>query len=105
MAKRVLSLEAINSIFETLFSLNDNGDTLDLLNRLKGAITGRLLSEVAEEKVSTRRQFEAKSFTLDEAVEAFGLSYSYKIRNYDKHHWKIETMPNFELVQPSECFS
>jgi len=45
---------------------------------------GRLLSELAEEEVSTHRQ--AKSFTLDEAVEAFGLTYSEQISNYYENH-------------------
>ena len=91
-----LSLEDINSLFERLFSLIDtsNDDSVSFLNWLK-AVKGRFLSEVAEEE--TRRQ--AESFTFDEAVEAFGLTYD------DNHYLKIEEMPGFELVQPSECFS
>ena len=96
LSRANLSLEDINSLFERLFSLIDtsNDDSMSFRNWLK-AVKGRFLSEVAEEE--THRQ--AESFTFDEAVEAFGLTYD------DNHYLKIVEMPGFELVQPSECFS
>lgn len=95
-----LSLEAINSVFETLISLNDpsNDDYLSFLKKGKDT----LLSDLAEEMVSTRRQ--AKSFTLEEAVETFGLTYREEIDD-EKHFWKIDTMPDFKPIEPTECFS
>lgn len=62
-----------------------------------------MVSEVAEEEVSTDSTHrQAKDYTLEEAVEAFGLLYSDQISKYNKHRWKIETMSDYIL--PSEYF-
>jgi len=107
MAKRSradLSLEAINLVFDRLFAVADTSnaadDTLGILKRLKD----QMLSELAEEEVATHTE-QAKEFTLNEAVEAFGLTYSTKMSDYkEKHHWKIEALPDVKPFQPSECF-
>jgi len=95
-------LEAINLVFETLFAITNTSKpeddvTLGILKNLKH----RALSAAAEEEEFIRKA--AKEFTLDEAVQDFGLTYSSKMSESEKHWWKIEALPDVKTFQPSSC--
>lgn len=97
-------LEAINRVFETLFdiantskSTSDTTLTLSILKKLKH----QALSAAAEEEEFIRKA--AKEFTLDEAVQTFGLKYRSNLRESAKHQWKIEVLPDVTTFQPSAC--
>ena len=84
MAKRSradVSIEAIYSVFERLSAVIDTSNAADdtrILKRLKDQV----LSELAEEEGAIHMQ--AKEFTLSEAVEVFGLTYSTKMSDLGK---------------------
>jgi len=90
--------EAINSVFEILFaSANPYTDNVSIQDLKK--LKHRLLSE--PEAKSIRKA--AKEFTLDEAVQDFGLTYSRKVKE-TKYRWQIEALPDVQTFQPSACF-
>jgi hypothetical protein len=94
--------ETINLFFGRLFAIANTSKpadniTLSILKQLKLQV----LSAAAEEEEFIRKA--AKEFTLDEAVQEFGLMYSPELRETTKHWWKIEVLPDVKTFQPSAC--
>jgi hypothetical protein len=92
----------INLVFERLFDIANtskptNDVTLSILKKLKH----QALSAAAEEEEFTCKA--AKEFTLEEAVQTFGLIYTSSLKQSEKHQWKIEVLPNVTTFQPSAC--
>ena len=83
--------EAIDSFFEKLFAIANvsEPEAVTILKKLKI----QFLSAEAEKKKPVHKA--VKKFTLTEAVQDFGLTYSY--------WWDIETFPETKTFQPSPC--
>ena len=75
---------------------NDNV-TLNILKKLKHQA---LSAAAAEEEFEHNA---AKEFTLDKAVQTFGLTYKSGLRQSTNHQWKVEALPNFTTFQPLAC--
>ncbi|KAF8808660.1 hypothetical protein BYT27DRAFT_7188627 [Phlegmacium glaucopus] len=93
-------LEAINSAFETLFAITDtskaaDGVTVGVLKHLKH----QALSAATEKEELIHKA--AREFTLEEAVQDFGLIYSSEMDETAKHWWIIEVLPEVKAFQPS----
>ena len=98
--KRSLANSTSDSFFEQLFSIA-NASNLDrgFLKSLKG-LKNQMLSE---DKGSVCKA--AKEFTLDEAVEAFGLEHSSILIDAPAYVWKIQAFPEVNTFEPSACIS
>jgi hypothetical protein len=80
-----LDSEAVNLFFERLFAVANTSqptddNTLSILKKLKLQV----LSAAAEEECIRKA---AKEFTLDEAVQNFGLTYGPGLGDTAKHQW------------------
>jgi hypothetical protein len=91
--------EAINSVFDKLFAIANvsEPEAVKILKKLKLQV----LSAEAEKKIPVHKA--AKTFTLTEAVQDFGLTYSSNMTDVGKHRWKIETLPEAKTPQPPPC--
>jgi hypothetical protein len=105
------SLEMIGLVFDQIFAAASNMETdlpdgtttssrtlqfTEYLRHLKSQI----LSEATEEGGKKKA---AKEFTLDEAVEAFGLTYSAVMSEAEQHFWNIDDLPETKNFTPTPC--
>jgi hypothetical protein len=95
-------IETINLVFERLFDIvNTSKPTNDVILSILKKLKHQALSTAAEEEEFTRKA--AKEFTLEEAVQTFGLIYTSSLKQSEKHQWKIEVLPDVTTFQPSAC--
>ncbi|KAF8329592.1 hypothetical protein F5887DRAFT_1064326 [Amanita rubescens] len=93
--------EVINSFFETLFAIANVSEPEDAVRFLK-KLKLQVLSAEAEKKKPVHKA--AKKFTLTEAVQDFGLTYSSNMTDVEKHWWKIKTLLEAKTFpKPSPC--
>jgi hypothetical protein len=108
MTKRKRSSEAaenLDSVFNLIFTaINKTDDsipkgTATWLKKLKR----QLLSDLSGGNEVRKA---AKEFTMDEAVEAFGLTYTrVRSQSAQKHFWKIEELPETKGFELTPCIS
>lgn len=105
MSRPNLDSEAVNAVFNRLITINNTSKPEDDINLMfLKELRLQALSAAAEEDKIIRKP--STDFTLDEAVQTFGLTYSCVLGESTKYQWRIEELSGFEeTVQPSECLS
>jgi hypothetical protein len=106
--------EVIGLVFDQIFAATSNTDSnlpggtaasshkqkfTQYLKQLKAQV----LSEAAEGERETKMA--AKEFTLEDAVEAFRLTYSTVMSESKKHFWNIEDLPETKDFAQTPCIS
>jgi len=108
--------EVIGLVFDRIFAAASNADsnlplaggttasshTQKFTQYLK-QLKAQVLSEAAEGEREPKMA--AKEFTLEDAVEAFRLTYSTVMSESKKHFWNIEDLPETKDFAQTPCIS
>jgi len=88
----------LEPVFDKFFAAADAYEDKDAIVKFLKAIKIQL-----ESAPGTKPCKPAKSFTLEEAVDYFCLTYEFTYSDSVRFHWKIETLPDVKEMQPSAC--
>jgi hypothetical protein len=95
--KRKQSDLDLDPIFDKFFAAANASSDKDVIVKFLKEIKDRL------EFPTAKPHKPAKSFTLEEAVEYFSLTYGSDYSNSIRFHWDIEKSPDVQEMQPSDC--
>ena len=88
----------LEPVFNKFFAAANASEGKEVIVKFLKAIKIQL-----ESAPSTKPRKLAKSFTLEEAVDYFSLTYKFTYSDSVRFHWKIETLPDVKEMQPSTC--
>lgn len=84
-------------VFDKFFSAANASEDKDVIVKFLEAIKIQL------ESAPTKPHKPAKSFTLEDAVDYFSLTYGFEYPDSIRFHWNIEKLPDVQEMQPSAC--
>ena len=99
--------EVIGLVFDQIFAAASNTDSTSshkqqFTQHLR-LLKAQILTKAAEGERETKMT--AKDFTLEDAVEAFRLTYSTVMSESKKHFWNIEDFPETKNFAQTPCIS
>ena len=93
-----MSRERREPVFDKFFVAADASEDKDVIVKFLKAIKIRL-----ESSPNTKPHKPAKSFTLEDAVDYFSLTYASEFPDSIRFYWNIEKLPDVQEIQPSAC--